>query len=438
LHKTISSMMASLCSCRSQQVFICVFIFILQGITCFQTSTIGICTRGFGKLGARQSLKSKFLLKEKNFDDAELDRAVKSLRDLAPADENTINWDAYRALLAEVAHLSHKDWKRTEENAKKLAEIISGPEVPAFQNIFSRVLEDGGWYGAVEAAAARPEGTKPWAVLVSGLNGIRKTSSIYQPWFQRVLQEAIQPPEGAADDRQALKADELPCGGNSFFRQLDYMIATVANEEFRELYNHHVEDITKYARRKDAIFGRYRCVAEMLGVLLVGAAKKERLNVMLETSGRDVAMFEYVDQFFPDEEYNKLVVHFQINDLEFAKASVDRRMAGEMEAGAAAVLMHELDPSATVRANAGGPYGSAQLAAVQAASDATWDKVRRGEAGGVGASWHKASLRVVGRAEGDKEWTCEAGDFRFPIGRMTVAPAEVEEIYNLLMKELKL
>ena len=52
-----------------------------------------------------------------------------------------------------------------------------------------RVLEDGNWYKASAYAEdlikGMSEEKKPWAVLVTGLNGIRKTSSVYQPWFQR-------------------------------------------------------------------------------------------------------------------------------------------------------------------------------------------------------------------------------------------------------------
>lgn len=40
----------------------------------------------------------------------------------------------------------------------------------------------------------------------------------------------------ALGDQYVGPMDELPDGQNSFFRQLDYMIATVASEEFRELY----------------------------------------------------------------------------------------------------------------------------------------------------------------------------------------------------------
>jgi hypothetical protein len=41
----------------------------------------------------------------------------------------------------------------------------------------------------------------------------------------------------------------------------------------------------------------------MLGVLLLRSAQAHNLNVLVETSGRDVAMFKYIDTFFPDETY---------------------------------------------------------------------------------------------------------------------------------------
>jgi hypothetical protein len=43
---------------------------------------------------------------------------------------------------------------------------------------------------------------------------------------------------------------------------------------------------------------RYRTTAEALGILLVKEAQRQRLNVMLETSGRDIGSFAYVDFLF--------------------------------------------------------------------------------------------------------------------------------------------
>mmetsp|Transcript_70392 Transcript_70392/g.103139 ORF Transcript_70392/g.103139 Transcript_70392/m.103139 type:complete len:202 (-) Transcript_70392:80-685(-) len=179
------------------------------------------------------------------------------------------------------------------------------------------------------------------------------------------------------------------------------MMATLANKEFARLYK--VDDIAQYASLKDGIFQRYRKLAETLGVLLVKAAQKQRLNVMVETSGRDVAMFKYVDQFFPEDQYRKLVVHFTINDISFAEKSVDTRMAKEMADGSAAERTG--DARQMIRANAGGPYGSAVLKGVQADSDKVWESIRTGAADGVGESWYKARIQIDAA---DSEWTVRA------------------------------
>mmetsp|Transcript_26213 Transcript_26213/g.44234 ORF Transcript_26213/g.44234 Transcript_26213/m.44234 type:complete len:298 (-) Transcript_26213:8-901(-) len=204
------------------------------------------------------------------------------------------------------------------------------------------------------------------------------------------------------------------------------MIATLANEEFQSLYEIDINNVTGYAEQKDAIFSRYRTLAEILGVLLVKRAQRQKLNVMIETSGRDIAMYDYVNHCFPAETYNKLVVHFVINDISFAERSVDLRMLKEMKNGKIALLalqkqqqqqqvfrgtpktstgssgtgtMIDADTAATgtstngddsvdgtngrvtaavrelIRVNAGGPYGSQVLKGVQADSQRVWTQV---------------------------------------------------------------
>jgi hypothetical protein len=208
------------------------------------------------------------------FSDDELDTAIASLKTLA-GEDNTLDWDALRKLMSDQAHVSHKDWDKTEAAAADLLEILKGPDDPLFQKIMQRVLVDGNWHAADVEAEKRPVESKPWVVLVTGLNGIRKTSSVYQDWFKEVLQQAL-------GDSYTGPREGLPDGSNSFFRQLDYMMATLANKDFAKLYK--VEDINDYASLKDAIFQRYRKLAESLGVLLVKEAQKKRLNVMVEVN----------------------------------------------------------------------------------------------------------------------------------------------------------
>jgi hypothetical protein len=124
---------------------------------------------------------------------------------------------------------------------------------------------------------------------------------------------------------------------------------------------------------------------------------------MMETSGRDVAMFHYVDQIFPAKGYNKLALHFTINDLSQAQVSVDRRMIGEIQTGIKA--MEGKNDFDVIYANAGGPYGSEVLPGVQEASDRVWTEVvLKGDQ--VGQDWYKATIAI--NAYPDKSWTAQA------------------------------
>ncbi|CAE8584300.1 unnamed protein product [Polarella glacialis] len=317
------------------------------------------------------------------------------------ADKHSLDWKKLRELLGASAHLPHKDWARTERASQALATEFLSPGSPGFGSIFQRVLRDGCWEPAAEAALRRSSSAKPWVVLVTGVNGIRKTSSMYQAWFKDVLLEELSTRYPAGE----WSRDELPDGTDSFYRQLDYIIATVANQDFRSLYE--LDDVSLYAELKDSIFTRFRTVAEIWGVALVKAAQQKGMNVMIETSGRDIAMFRYVDHLFPGDEYRKLVLNFGINDLGFAERSVDARMLQEMQKGREALKQSAENPRALIDANAGGPYGSGVLKKVQAESEQVWDSIVQGSAD-VGKSWYLASLRVNARE--DAPWTvCAAG-----------------------------
>mmetsp|Transcript_98 Transcript_98/g.271 ORF Transcript_98/g.271 Transcript_98/m.271 type:complete len:215 (-) Transcript_98:75-719(-) len=187
---------------------------------------------------------------------------------------------------------------------------------------------------------------------------------------------------------------------NSFFRQLDFIASTVACEELKTLYT--VGDLGAYSTFKDGVYSRYRTLAEMVGCLLVKQACQKQMNVMVETSGRDIAMYDYVDEMF--DGYQKLVVHFEIDDLKLAESSVDRRMIGEQAAGRAALCAPPAEKAkALVAANAGGPYGSAMLAGVQAESNSVWARVASDP---KYAHWQKA--RVLVRAREGADWTAAA------------------------------
>ena len=191
------------------------------------------------------------------------------------------------------------------------------------------------------------------------------------------------------------------------------MIVTLCNEHFSTLYaltgaqlpdnnetNPSKELIQKYSNLKASIFSRYRTLSELLGVLLLKAAQECAINVMCETSGRDVAMFHYLDHFF-GKRYNKLAIHFRINDLTHAMQSVDQRMVTEMKTGRDALSGDVVD---VIYSNAGGPYGSEVLAGVQNDSSRVWDEVVSNDV--VGKDWFKATFEI--EAHGTKPWTIRA------------------------------
>jgi hypothetical protein len=362
---------------------------------------------------------------------SELDDVIYSIQNLQATSSSAtslVDGAPLRALLAQVAHLSHTNWSVTQANGQRLQQVLLPEGIPAADTnsapppplLLQRVLTEGQWEQAVAHGSRRPTNAKPWAVLVTGVNGIRKTTSLYQDWFPQLLTEAlVAPPAPEATARTAAPWDTtlLPTGQNSFFRQLDHMIASLCNEDFGILYQLTSNELEKggesaqssslqaYADLKAAIFGRYRTLSELLGAALLDQAKQRGANCLMETSGRDVAMFHYVNHFFPDDShYHKLALHFEINDLTQAQASVDRRMQGELETGLQA--LQAKSAQAVAYANAGGPYGAAALPGVQAASDDVWNTHIQPADSVVAADWYKATIQI--QAYADKPWTARA------------------------------
>jgi len=77
-----------------------------------------------------------------SFTDAELETAIESLKALA-GENSSLDWAALRQLMSQVAHVSHKDWQKTETAAQELEMIMQGPGDTQFEQIMERVLIDG-------------------------------------------------------------------------------------------------------------------------------------------------------------------------------------------------------------------------------------------------------------------------------------------------------
>jgi signal recognition particle GTPase len=128
--------------------------------------------------------------KKEPFTNAEINEAIDSFKSLASLADVSIDYSLLREFISTEAHINFKDsFQRTKAAAEKFREIIGGPDASSFRTMFSRIMEDGNWERA--ATYASSTAYKPWAVLVTGLNGIRKTTSINSSWFQKLLHESL-------------------------------------------------------------------------------------------------------------------------------------------------------------------------------------------------------------------------------------------------------
>lgn len=107
---------------------------------------------------------------------------------------------------------------------------------------------------------------------------------------------------------------------------------------------------------------------------------------------------------FDSTNYRKLVLNFEISDLELAKGSVDARMIREIKTGVKAGD----NVQAVVDVNAGGPYGSEVLEGVERDAKVVWNKVNSDDSL---RDWYKASIHI--QASADAPWTAQA---RLPDG----------------------
>ena len=130
---------------------------------------------------------------EEPFNDFELKMIMESVQNLRKqlldennkTDEELLSDETeLSSLLLEVAHLSHKNWTRTELNGKLLGKALRLQNVsdgtPSTRYFLKRILNDGNWDGAHTFAQKQQQTStglntnenemyEPWAVLVTGV-----------------------------------------------------------------------------------------------------------------------------------------------------------------------------------------------------------------------------------------------------------------------------
>lgn len=315
--------------------------------------------------------------------------SFKNLSPLSPTQSSSLE-----TIIQDTAHTNYKEWQQTSLDADKLLLALTTPN---FDAVFNRVTTEGNYNGALQNKPPHP-----WAVLVTGCNGIRKTTALHQPWFGEALAASLKSADPTA----------VPTGANSFYRQLDHIIASLCNEQFKELYQNQMQmptqTVASYSASKAHIFSRYRKLSEMVGVSFLKKAIGDGVNVLAETSGKDKASWRYIDEFFPPStKYKKLAIHFSINDLSFAKESVDERMKKEIRAGIG-VLENNGSAKDIVNVNLGGPYGSEVLEGVERESEKVWGEVKNDKEF-CENGWEFAELEIIGDSDSGN-WKCRVGE----------------------------
>ena len=130
----------------------------------------------------------------KPFTTVEIDIILNSLRNVIPISNDESNHtnvnDTMRAMLQQLqdrvvpqyAHLSHKNWTMTDENAKQWQATLfptvpdnnnNNNNAPPQRHMFERIYREGNWDGAVlhhhRQQQLNDHQVKPWAVLVTGV-----------------------------------------------------------------------------------------------------------------------------------------------------------------------------------------------------------------------------------------------------------------------------
>ena len=107
------------------------------------------------------------------------------------------------------AHTAPKDWARVEATARELGAILGDRATRRSGTSSSACCARRLGGRRARRGEARDEAV---GRARDGLNGIRKTTSIYQPWFKAVLHEALgaQADAPAADKDGGLEAPTRP------------------------------------------------------------------------------------------------------------------------------------------------------------------------------------------------------------------------------------
>lgn len=178
--------------------------------------------------------------------------------------------------------------------------------------------------------ASSNNSSKPWVVVVMGLNGIRKTSLMNMNkgnTIATLLNKHL----------PTISIEDMPTGENSFFRQLDFMIPSISSKFF--------EEFKKFKGKLDLFF--YKIAKHILFTSMIGTLAKVWLqvvsiilgglkyNMLIEATGQNFDQVDSIDKLSVFTDYNKLIIRCDVPtdkvSLDLVGQSISVRFENEFE-----------------------------------------------------------------------------------------------------------
>jgi hypothetical protein len=196
------------------------------------------------------------------------------------------------------------------------------------QILFPRFFEDSNLKNAIKHTIDNEyRDIKPWVVVIMGLNGIRKTTAMKDDQIKTLIYEAL--PKKIQD---YYDKDFMPSANNSFFRQLDFIVPSLASKFFEMLKDLNSIDLYKLGKHK--IFSTYGLFFGNWLNIISNCIGSVGCNMLIEATGQNYLQSHLInrnEKFSAYNKYNKLIIRFSITEdnLSIIGDTIDKRFEEE-------------------------------------------------------------------------------------------------------------
>jgi hypothetical protein len=144
----------------------------------------------------------------------------------------------------------------------------------------------------------------PWIVVVMGLNAIRKTTAMKQLDLPILINSVL----------PHINTKYIPTANNSFFRQLDYLVPSIASGLFLKLRN--IEDIKYYKIGKQLLFSKLATLNGLWLNVVSNIIGKLDYNMLIEATGTNFGQVDLINDNPNFNNYNKLIIRFNVDQTQ--------------------------------------------------------------------------------------------------------------------------